>query len=272
MRVFDPAVLMFALTLLLSQCGCLSLHSSHPVRISVKDAESDVPLSTATVDIGYQTIRIAPVWNFPKSQSAATNAEGLASLNVAEVKGQMLSVEASGYQPFKHYGGIWIGNNLDVRLYRLPPPQITVVVPDGYRGPLKLDFRPSSRWVQGHAGQRSFTFNATNNGYVEIEASPLLLRLHDAVATGDIGIKATFSSGQEIRRQYPSREPDAVALRHVHSFENRSLRVIGTETETRDVARMANETTSDGLRFDPPRFHATFDKPVPSRTTPLDPS
>ena len=66
---------------------------------------------------------------------------------------------------------------MTVNLYREPEPNIVIVVPNGYRGLLKIDMRPVPQWVQGGIGQRTFRFHATlTGGYVEVPATPLLLR------------------------------------------------------------------------------------------------
>jgi hypothetical protein len=67
-----------------------------------------------------------------------------------------------------------------VPLYRQPVPEIVIVLSDGYRGPVRVTRTRGDRWLQDTPGKRVFEFQASAEGDVQIETTPLLHRITDS--------------------------------------------------------------------------------------------
>ena len=246
--------------------GCITFPSYEPVDVLVLDAETGNPLSDATVSVWY--LRGFPVLNTPKDISASTNTYGRATLRVAEYHGVVWETSAQNYialgfpvsrRRIPEELQIATEEHTDhkeviIRIYRQPEPTITVFVPEGYRGPLKLDLPPTSSFVQGAIGRREFTFEASQTGYVRIDAAPLLLRsrLKDFIVR--------YADGTPIRpRSFD--DDERVILRRMTDFGNRWLFMIGTRADEDMLRRVLYERSDDpnlGPLFIPEAWDALF--------------
>lgn len=72
------------------------------------------------------------------------------------------TVEAEGYTTDRAAGVIQTQAPPELGLYKLPPPHLTIIIPTGYRGPLKIELELAS-WVHFDIGRREFTFQATSD-------------------------------------------------------------------------------------------------------------
>jgi hypothetical protein len=143
-----------------------------------------------------------------------TGSDGRVEIEEATFGGKWWKVSALGYitdLPSSRPDGS-PGNPHEFRLYREPKPEIVVVIPTGYVGPVFVDFIPSNAWIQDAPGSRRFRFESSANGYVPIIASPLLRR-------------ATWATRAEYRDGTPiARAGDAsgheLAFRTVSHFGN----------------------------------------------------
>ena len=155
--------------------GCLAWYLSGPVTVTVLDAESNAPIQGAQVDLHYSYVMCL---NQPKDVSVETGSDGQAEIEEAAFESKAWKVSASGYIAqwpiFPEDGSP--GNPHEFRLYREPEPEIVVVIPTGYAGPVLIDFIPSDTWIQDAPGSRRFRFESSANGYVPIIASPLIYR------------------------------------------------------------------------------------------------
>ncbi len=107
---------------------------------------------------------------------------------------------------------------------RLHFPPITIVVPNGYRGPLLVEYRPVDRWLQGNVRQREFTYCANEKGYVGIDATPLLLTIRREM-------RVRYANGDDIPEWNGGLGDDDVALRWVESNGTQMIYVVGTKSD-----------------------------------------
>jgi hypothetical protein len=229
-----PVSVLPALFLVFVQ-GCAS-YGRRSVDLQVIDAENGTAVPGAIVSI--QPDRT--YYNAPPPYDARADARGQAHFQSFARHCTWL-VDAPGYMHGEYQSGILNGaiNTPDyvhntaigpdayvIYLYRLPAPVISIIVPNGYQGPLEIRRKLVSQLVQGSPGQRQFDFTAASNGEVSIDVTPLLYR----VFSGDIQVR--YQDGSTIARQhYLSRNMDIV-VRDVESREDDGVRsdlmVIGT--------------------------------------------
>ncbi len=262
-RLRHASMLLVVTPLALCLTGCeISHHSLTPVEVLVLDAETAAPLSDVTVSVYYQHPKAIVVLNMPKDISADTGTDGRVAFGVADFhSGWTWTVSATGYpsvrwnEDRRHPAGwpVPVGvrdmfnderarREITVYLYREPPPQITVIVPNGYRGPLKVALRPSENYVQGEVGQREFVFNASETGYVGIEASPLLRRTYAS------RVLVRYADGPRIwdwgEYLSPDRD-DRIALYRIVGRGNRWLYMIGTKADAEALRAKVFEKVAD---------------------------
>jgi hypothetical protein len=199
----------------------------HPIKVAVYDAETDAPIPDATVSVHYLGIYLL---GRPESDPATTDDKGMATIWVAAGEHPMWWASAK-----RHLNACEGEPNKDVRVFRLyksPRPQIAIVVPNGYRGPVKIDMRLVGGRVQENIGKRDFVFRASRSGYVAFDATPLLLETEDPIDLKS-NIVAVHDDGSRVREDdYRLGSPD-VGLRWVADGGDgrrfvRRLYVIGT--------------------------------------------
>lgn len=272
------SILLVVTPLALCLAGCeISHHSITPTEVLVLDAETAAPLSDVTVSI-YYPHPYAIVLNMPKDVSVETETDGRVALGVANFNmGWFWTVSATGYPSVRwnedlrdpSFWSVPVGvrdifndergrREITVYLYRDPPPKITVIVPNGYRGPLKVDLQPSENYVQGEVGQREFVFNASETGYVGIEATPLLRRSYASrVLVRYVDGTRIWDWGEYLS---PDRD-DRIALYRIVGTGNRWLYMIGTKADAEALrAEVYEEVTEPypGLLFKRETFDAIF--------------
>jgi hypothetical protein len=223
--------------------------------VSVHDAETSRPIPQARVDLRFLYVAVV---NAPHPVSATTGEDGMASLRAATFNAQEWSASADG---FLNERRMLIGSEKDARsiqfkLYRAPPPSVIVVVPDGYHGPLMVDRRPIDRWLQGAPGQRTFTFQVSPDGYVGIDATPLLTRMDPFAVT------AVFENGSPIPEPGTAMSASSIALRSVDVSGTRTLFAVGTEADAEKIRPLVyNYKDGDphNVSLNHERFNAMFD-------------
>lgn len=209
--------------------GCIAFYRASPVTITVTDAESNTPVADALVELRYSYVLCL---NPPKPVSGVTDADGRVHIGATTFESKTWRVSAEGFLPAEFGFGSEPsaarpdGSPLEFRLYRGPQPEIVIVVPDGYQGPLLVDRVPSEGWIQERPGARRFVFAASELGYVRIDASPLLLRTHD--------LRVVRQDGTPIQRARDMYD-DGVALRPVDADEGRFIFVIGTPADVQPL-------------------------------------
>ena len=191
--------------------GCLAWYRSEPVTVTVLDAESNAPIQGAQVDLHYSYVMCL---NPPKDVSVETGSDGRAEIEEATFESKAWRVSAPGYIAkwpiFPEDGSP--GNPREFRLYREPEPEVVVVIPTGYVGPILVDFIPSNTWIQDAPGSRRFRFDSSDNGYVPIIASPLIRRATEVT-------RAEYRDGTPIARAGDASGHE-LAFRTVSHFGN----------------------------------------------------
>jgi hypothetical protein len=217
---------LFVLSLLLLSSttpGCIAFYGYEPVQVSVRDVETGEPIGGAKIRVWY---RYMLVLNAPDPTEAKTDPAGAATLQVATFAMQSLETSAEGYMNAPEQDSFEVPKDRVVfDLYRKPRPRITIIVPNNYRGPLKIDRRPSPTLIKSNCGTRDFTFKATADGYVRIETIP---RLKDDFLSDNIHV--VDEEGHDIVRR---NDPNDVGLNWVTCSGDggRDLFVIGTKME-----------------------------------------
>jgi hypothetical protein len=186
------AAVLFCLMAALAS-GCINPGIRRNVDVVVLDAETDRPINNANV-----TVRPGPrMLNVPipgDDVIATTDAAGQATIATPKYLFPVWidwHVEANGYETAWHMsdGGrvpskflekrSWLAwrQQATVRLTRSPGPEVALIVPDGYRGPIFVDVVPDD-WPSAspiaETPPRHYTFLAADNGYVRVAAYPIL--------------------------------------------------------------------------------------------------
>lgn len=215
--------------LLLVVAGC-----SRTVEVSVIDIETRQPIPHATVRTRYNIF----LGDFfpPKSREFVADSSGVVKVKVATgwekrchltpaaegyERGFYMTPAGSSIQPMSSDGVIegpkmdihWIRNGkpfpktLVAELWKSPSPVFTVIVPDGYRGPLKLQMDPYT--VHDLAlGERTVVTHADSEGFVSL---PLTRPIFFSYSTEEPIYR--FASGEEIPKTFPVRTRANVVIR-----------------------------------------------------------
>lgn len=174
-----------------------------------------------------------------------TGSDGRVEIEEATFGGKWWKVSALGYitdLPSSRPDGS-PGNPHEFRLYREPKPEIVVVIPTGYVGPVFVDFIPSNAWIQDAPGSRRFRFESSANGYVPIIASPLLRRATWAT-------RAEYRDGTPIARAGDASDRE-LAFRLVGWCDpecRRILYVVGTSADEKAFEQLVFANDSSGAR------------------------
>jgi hypothetical protein len=212
MRVTSIAAIFI---LLVAQPGC------NRVSVAVFDGDTNQPISEAKVEAHYMHKEswldyTVVDWFRAKDEEATTGANGIARMRVRKPV-SLWTFTAPGYLEYNQRSGQDIPQHMDERqiqgknaiaipLYRQPPPEIWIILPDDYCGPVRITRTPVNRWVQESPGQRTFEFHASATGDVDIESTPLLHRIFPykpysqgfLMVAGPPGFRFRYAGGQEL--------------------------------------------------------------------------
>jgi hypothetical protein len=161
--------------------GCLSFRKSREVTVQVLDAETGKPVAGAEVRVHYPLVRASYA---PPPAVATAGTDGIVQLKTAQVADLTAVVEATAA------GYLCAAENLPVELeattgrgpapfalkmFAGPRPTVELVLPDGYRGVVKVQTR-----IQDDApctpGQRLFRYEVPSTGTVLVVGPPLFRR------------------------------------------------------------------------------------------------
>ena len=251
---------------------CTLSYSVERIAVRVVDPESGTPVEGARIEITYLMILLWPVFNPPPGVDVRTDLEGRAEFQIADL-GSELRITRPGYidvwvptEPRdghlhpRHYEESDDGERrITVPLYRAPEPSVTVVLPDGYRGPVAVELRPSDRDVQASGPQRESVFEADARGRVVIEASPLLYEQRTL-----LDLDARFTSGRSVGETVDASSGEKVSFVKVE-FDARRLRalfVVGTKADHERLrAEVHRPTAPDVVVTDWAAFERYFVDP-----------
>jgi len=206
--------------------GCARFGRTVP--IAVFDGDTGEPVSGATVSVSYDNMVYGLDLFPPHDDEKTTGADGVAKVKVCRTdtildamafasRGATIGVTAPGYLTYGGYPRDYVPptfqrrkvNGKDVYavpIYKLPAPQIEIVLPNDYRGPVRITRKFPNRWLQDEPGKRVFEITASAQGDVNIDASPLLYRINDwnfreRFEGGPPGtFRFRYASGREIPR------------------------------------------------------------------------
>jgi hypothetical protein len=238
-------------------CFILSACQSYvPVSVRVVDAESLAPVSGAKVETNYVTeLGFVDFWRWYlfKSDgitpsSAITDDGGRAVIQVSgrrmvargvkcDAQGYLQTVAGIGTERFDAIRGdrprspsmTDLPVDVTVRLYREPHPTLMVVVPNGYRGLLRLDSSaPTTRRSLG-SGERTLEVFVRSP---QPQKLPMVV-LGERHVVDPWHFTARYADGTSIPQAIGGggAGADQIALRHVSSHNMRELFVIGSEID-----------------------------------------
>lgn len=225
---------LICLAALACQSGCIAWYTKAPVDLLVLDAETNEPIAGAKVGVHYAYMLML---NVPKDPHALSDHDGRAVLSVARSRSfaNVWEVTAPGFTRYTELHGDGpertsaaknaraSNERRVVRLYREPDPTLTVVVPNGYRGPLLVDLRPVPGFIQDSIGQRTFTIEATDLGYASLDAKLLLQRYTH--------IDVQYADGTPLSDSCGINQDDEVRLRRGFTGFHQELFYVGTKAE-----------------------------------------
>lgn len=215
--------------------GCFEFYGHEKYQFTVLDAEDQTPIERASVRVSYWSKPF--VLNCPGRNKAFTDQSGTVEFKVADYYPRFLRVDATGYVQVSSSFSVHPmgpnflrardGNEMLVLLYKQPRPRIEVVVPNGYRGPVGMEYVSLDEMVQGKPGQRVFTVKADSLGYAKVEMS------HMFHSVGASGVYVRYENGVGVQTSnYYS--PVEIGLRQVAHRGNKQLYVVGTEKDVLD--------------------------------------
>jgi hypothetical protein len=171
--------------------GCQTLHGDQTLAVLVRDAETKQPISTAEV---YLCQRLKPDEVAPCRSVAFTQADGIARVR-AEPGGEhgfQVQAVAQGYlaetidvpvDVLKKDPSLRPSQKAEprsadvtVEVYTAPDFSVELVLPPGYRGPVKAEVQIQDNLLPAK-GQRCFRFPVSVSGDVRVQGPSLLRRV-----------------------------------------------------------------------------------------------
>jgi hypothetical protein len=171
--------------------GCLALPRPRPVGVLARNAETKQPIPGAEVRISYAP---TPSPLAPSDSSGTTGGDGIARMRATPYgdAGVVVEVAAKGYLseekvlPVEAVAALAPAGLFEaverrpasvvVELYAEPRPTVELVVPAGYRGPVKVAIQARDD-VPCPPGQRCFRYAVPDSGVVEATGPALLRRV-----------------------------------------------------------------------------------------------
>jgi hypothetical protein len=232
MRTRLPAQFLIAPATLYLLVGCATPYRSRDVGVTVRDAETHEPIPNAVVHVSHHHLADDAV-------SEKTDGSGIARVSFKPASDESTMIEASALghmTEFQVVGDTTIANippapifgsaenraaDFVVELYAEPAFGIELVVPQGYRGLLKVDlnFRDDAPVPKG---QRVFTFEASANGQVKGTGPGLLRRVPAS------SYSARYAVGTPIGDKMDDTQ---VGIRWLKREEGAEVFVVGTKPD-----------------------------------------
>ncbi len=190
-----------ALALALLVVGACAPPGGRALRVHVLDAETGAPAEGASLDLHFfPSTPEAPDPGHPQAQADAQGELQIrpgADPAIWQVRApgyiEQRLTSTGGSPPPRYAAHADAERDGAVHLYRLPAPQLSILVGETYSGPLTISLRPApgfalgeggivaadpqASYTQGAAGRRQFAATASAQGAVELEVTPLLYDL-----------------------------------------------------------------------------------------------
>ena len=226
--------------------GCQVLYRYRPVPVLVRDAETKKPIANAEVHLSYPLSRDSLA---PFDSSERTGSDGVAHLRAAPYGDFGVRVEASaaGYMTDQKEVSTESIQRLEpahpfeettrrepqvvVEMYSEPRFAVELIVPPGYRGPIKVEIEPQED-VAVPAGQRCFRYEVVD-GFVRIKGPALVLR---RVYPSDY--RARYADGTPLTGEMTLLK---VGFRWLRGRDNEQYFVVGTQPEYDMQRRYASD-------------------------------
>jgi hypothetical protein len=240
--------LVYAALLFTTVPGCQALYVYRPVQILAQDAETKKPIPGAEVRLSYPLAQSSLA---PWESVGTTSSDGLARLQAAtygEV-GILLDVTKPGYmteqqnypvEAVKEIKPAGLFESVEkrpvsfvVEMYSEPFPAVELVLPDGYRGTVKVAVK-IRKDAPCQPGQRLFSYAVPSSGIVHIDGPPLLRRVFSPDCRG------RYANGTVLSRQAQGDEIGFWSLKSEGEFD---YFVVGTRAEY-DELRRADQSDS----------------------------
>ena len=201
------------------------------VHVTVTDAETKEPIRDAKVEISYPGDYY---FYEPETTFANTDNKGTATLRVAQGTSHWrISLAGDGYfqaGPINSENAK-ISNQLTLQLIQIP--KVTLIVPTGYVGPIKINLPKEASSSQEPIPHRDYVFRANANGDVKIEGIESSEKL--SVLT-DVLMRSKFSAN------YEDGKPIPVELSNEVKDATIALRRIGTDVFSSEVTSTKENT------------------------------
>jgi hypothetical protein len=236
--------------LLVLMSGCEAFHQYRPLTVLVRDAETKQPIGEAEVQVSYP---FTPAPYAPAESSADTDTVGRARLRAAPSgdTGVLVDVNAHGYlseqahlsaaavqalEPEHLFATVELKPpNVVVEMYAEPGPTVELIVPDAYRGLVKVEVQVQDDATYAH-GQRCFRYEVQPSGDVQVIGPPLLRR----VFTPDF--RARYADGTPLNREAKDAEVGFFCLK---CEGNHQVFFVGTHKEYDDMSRYYQPETTE---------------------------
>lgn len=217
--------------------GCGFFRPHRPATLQVLDAETRLPISGAKISVRYPNMMD---FSAPLPSRRTTDATGVANLKLTKYHMLDVSVEAEGYVSLlpssSFVQGLYESGNAlhTVAMWKGPRPKIELLVPDGYRGPVKVVC--ATGLPDDYAlGQRLFQYRVDSNGRV-------VVRTPQFVDASTLEMTARYHGGAAIPSSTAGHSD--IAFRRVDSGRGVNadtlLYIIGTETEEEILRQSVN--------------------------------
>ena len=266
--------------------GCIKFYDYKHCKIKVIDPELNKPVKNAVISLVYDDIHYIDGWLLrpPAQMNVKTNRSGLARIKIAAncmPYSPVCSVKTEGYitHPLIFMSRVKIVNPLcydmvpirhqigekaeiTVPIYRNPAPKMNIVVPDGYKGPVAIEFLKSNESDQFEPGKRYFSYKTDHKGRLVVKTHPLFKHL-GLPGGRDCPTSFKYENGNNIpfNYRYGKEEKDQIQIEWIWIHKLKLLYVIGNAKQ-----RLAFRSKIMEGRYEPKdirAFNAYFKKNNP---------
>ena len=230
-----PVFLVYFSLIAAASVGCGLTRATRPMTVQVVDAETRQPLPGARVSICYPNMLD---FTAPSAVAASTDDQGSVCLRAAAYGTITVDADRDGYRQIERTDVVTAAfvaglprkpsgrADCTLELWAAPRPAVTLVVPTGYHGPVKVVFETDE---SARPGQRAFTYHVGPEGRVVVRGPRFLGHSWEDIV-------ARYADGTPVP-QPSSESPGTTAFRWVDSRDlngsSTCLYSIGTEADKR---------------------------------------
>jgi hypothetical protein len=244
--------------------GCGLFNEYRPMHVMVRDAETKEPI--AGVEITGMATRMLDVFG-PIPPHGTTDASGQATLSAGLDRGLDLIFEADGYLRKNINSSITAEDvqslpkaedpsriDLLINLERDPKATFVLIVPNHYRGLLRIRFEPTEGIEV--AQKATYLVPVGPDGRAVVRLPKAICRKE-----GERNVAAREVSGKHVKWEHHCSEPEKIGLRWVHSTEDTELYIIGSGKEVEALDERFDPENANGKRvFNPVEYSKIFER------------